>query len=65
MPENNRIYKKGKVFYYFLDKDILKLKLKDSTVVTIIPLCLVPYVLAYYHMQTHGGGKKLAATIQT
>jgi capsule polysaccharide export protein KpsC/LpsZ len=36
--------KKGKFSNYFLDKDILKLKLKDSTVVTIIPQCLVQYV---------------------
>jgi hypothetical protein len=49
--------KKGKFSNYFLDKDILKLKLRDENIVTIVPQSLVPYALAYYHMQTHGGGK--------
>ena len=51
---------------YFLQKDILCKKFKEPTQISVIvlPKELVPYLIAMYHFQTHGGPKKLFAAIR-
>jgi Integrase zinc binding domain len=51
--------KSGKNSNYFVETDILKFKNKDDTVL----YQLTPYVLAFYHLSTHAGSKKLASAI--
>ena len=47
-----------------IESGILKRKLKSSLTVTIVPLLLVPFVLAEAHWMSHSGAKKLSSIIK-
>ncbi len=49
---------------YFLKKGLLCKNLKQNSEAVVIPRCLVPFVIASYHFQTHAGPRKLLSLIQ-
>ena len=60
----NCIEKGEDIGKYFLNKGVLCKKTQSCCEAVVIPRALVPFVVASYHFQTHGGPKKLLALIQ-
>ena len=48
----------------FLENGILKRKLKSGLTVLMVPLLLIPFVLAEAHWMSHSGAKKLCSIIK-